>query len=91
VETTAATVVKFFKRAAIGCVPIGFTDAAISTVVPSKANANTSDLIATFMSPLARLQPNQKPNEDPLLVENSANDPFANLKKKYEQTRRVNQ
>jgi hypothetical protein len=88
VETTAATVFKFFKRAAIGRVPIGFTDATIS---PSKANANTSDLITTFTSPLARLQPNEKSNEDPLLAEDSAIEPFANLKKKYEQTRRVNQ
>jgi hypothetical protein len=31
VETTAATVFKFFKRAAIGRVPVGFTDATIST------------------------------------------------------------
>lgn len=91
VETTATTVFKFFKRAATGRVPIGFTDPAISTSIPSKPNANTSDLIATFTSPLTHLQPNLEPNADPLLVEISPNDPFANLKKKYEQTRRVNQ
>jgi hypothetical protein len=40
VETTAETVFKFFKRAAIGRVPIGFTDVTISTVVRSKPDAS---------------------------------------------------
>lgn len=79
-ETTSATVLKFFKRAAAGRVPIGFPDprvGAIGTAAP------TSSFAGYPLSP--------ESNEDPLLIETCANNPFANLKKKYEQTRRAKQ
>jgi hypothetical protein len=75
----SATVLKFFKRAAKGRLPIGFTDPSTSTIVA-----------ATSSSPLAGSPPNLEPNGDPLLIEISANDPFANLKRKYERTRKTN-
>ena len=75
-----ATVLKFFKRAAKGRLPIGFDDSSSSTI-----SAPTSS------SPLASCLPEPEPREDPLLIEISANDPFAILKRKYEQTRRIEQ
>jgi hypothetical protein len=79
-EMTSATVLKFFKRAIKGRVPIGFTDPGASTVI---AAASSSQLAGCPLNP--------EPNDDPLLIETSANDPFANLKRKYEQTRKIKQ
>jgi hypothetical protein len=76
----STTILKFFKRAGKGRLPIGFSDPEPSTIVP----ATSSSLLAGYL-------PNPEPRDDPLLVEISKNDPFANLKRKYEQTRRTNQ
>jgi len=73
-----ATVLKFFKRAAKGRLPIGFADSGASTVVPATSSPRSG------VCP-----PDPESREDPLLTEISANDPFANLKRKYEQTRRI--
>ena len=88
--TTSATVFKFFKRTVTGRIPIGFADVGKSPVAPNPS-PNMSRGMERTPSHLTDLQPNAEPNNDPLLVEVSANDPFANLKKKYEQTRRANQ
>ena len=88
--TTSATVFKFFKRAATGRIPIGFADAGKSPIPPNPS-PNISRGLKRIPSHLTGFQPNAEPNNDPLLVEVAANDPFANLKKKYEQTRRANQ
>ena len=68
-KTTSASVLKFFKRAATGRVPIGFTDAGTSPIVLPESNANTVPATAMLSSSLAGVPPNPEPNEDPLLVE----------------------
>jgi hypothetical protein len=88
--TTSATVFKFFKRAATGRIPIGFADAGKSPIAPNPS-PNISRGMERTLSRLTSLQPNAEPNNDHLLLEVPVNDPFANLKKKYEQTRRANQ
>lgn len=90
-QATSASVLKFLKRAASGRVPIGFTDAATSKIVSPESSANSTPPAAMLSLSLAGVPPNPEPNEDSLLVEISGGDPFANLKRKYEQTRRVDQ
>ena len=77
--TTSTTVFKFFKRAAIGRVPFGFDD----------PRPGATDAVRTS-SPFPGSALHPESNEDPLLVQTCGNDPFANLRKKYERTRRPN-
>ena len=77
--TSSATVFKFFKRAAIGRVPFGFDD-------PPPGATYAVRTSSPF--PGSALHP--EPNEDPLLIQARASDPLANLKEKYERTRRPN-
>jgi hypothetical protein len=77
--TTSATVFKFFKRAAIGRVPFGFDDPRPGATKPERTS---SAFLGSVLHP--------ESNEDPLLIQTCANDPFANLRKKYERTRRAN-
>jgi hypothetical protein len=89
-KTSASTVLKFFKRAADGRVPIGFSDPRASSIGLARPSADSAAPRATLSSQLGGLQRIPEPSDDPLLVEISNNDPFANLKRKYEQTRRAN-
>jgi hypothetical protein len=88
-EMSASTVLKFFKRAADGRVPIGFLGLRASSIGPARINAASACPRATLSSQLGELKQIPEASDDPLLVEISNNDPFANLKRKYEQTRRA--
>jgi hypothetical protein len=75
-----ATVLKFFKRAAKGRLPIGFAGSSSTTITAPSSSPS-----------LASCPAEPEPGEDPLLIEIATNDPFANLKRKYEQTGRTEQ
>jgi hypothetical protein len=86
-KTSAPTVLKFFKRAAVGRVPIGFSGPRASSIGLGRPSADSAGPRPRLCSQLGGLQQIPEPGDDPLLVEIFNNDPFANLKRKYEQTR----
>ncbi len=89
-RTSLKTVQLFFKRAKRGRIPLGFSsETPGQNVISHQRLAIVSD--ANVRTLAADLRLDSSKDVDPLLVELAANDPFANLKKKYEQTRTRNQ